>query len=123
MKTWFYFLFPEQGGKDTYEYDFDTCEAYQIYGVPLPILQIPKPLSRATSFDSLNSIHDVFYSAHNTPFHSRPSTPFFSKPTTPNGSRPATPVSSRPSTPYPSRPASPGLDHAFIPNWLKMTPR
>jgi len=119
QELWNYFeeenVLIEQGGKDTYEYDTDTCEAYQIYGSPSPILQLPKPLSRATSYDSLNSIHDIFYSAHNTPFHSRPSTPFFS--------RPATPVSSRPSTPYPSRPASPGLDHVVVPNWLKMTPR
>ncbi|GBC04362.1 hypothetical protein RclHR1_05640005 [Rhizophagus clarus] len=119
QELWNYFdeenVLTEQGGKDTYEYDSDTCEAYQIYGNPSPILQLPKPLSRVTSFDSLSSIHDIFYSAHNTPFHSRPSTPFFS--------RPATPVSSRPSTPYPSRPASPGLDHVAVPNWLKMTPR
>ncbi|GBC16053.2 major sperm protein [Rhizophagus irregularis DAOM 181602=DAOM 197198] len=118
QELWNYFdeenVLTEQGGKDTYEYDADTCEAYQIYGSPSPILKLPKPLSRATSYDSLSSIHDIFYSAHNTPFHSRPSTPFFS--------RPATPISSRPSTPYPSRPASPAADHV-VPNWLKMTPR
>ncbi|CAG8483658.1 10388_t:CDS:10 [Acaulospora colombiana] len=98
----------KHGGSDDYEYDLETCEAFQRYGNPFPILLIPTPLSRVTSFDSL---HDVFFSAHTTPYNSRPSTPFFS--------RTATPVS----TPYPSRPASPGLDHAFVPNWLKMTPR
>ncbi|CAG8503755.1 7443_t:CDS:2 [Funneliformis mosseae] len=112
-EIWNYFdeenVLIEQGGKDTYEYDSETCEAFRFYGNPSPVLQIP--LSRATSFDSL---HDVFYSAHNTPFHSRPSTPFFSRPATPHGSRPGTPVS--------SRPASPGLDHVAVPNWLKMTP-
>ncbi|CAI2172862.1 19758_t:CDS:2 [Funneliformis geosporum] len=106
-ELWSYFdeenVLIEQGGKDTYEYDSETCDAFSFYGNPSPALQMP--LSRATSFDSL---HDVFYSAHNTPFHSRPSTPFFSRPATPHGSRPGTPIS--------SRPASPGLDHVAIPN-------
>ncbi|CAG8446740.1 13200_t:CDS:2 [Acaulospora morrowiae] len=94
----------EHGGSNDYEYELETCETFQRYGNPLPLLQIPTPLSRITSFDSL---HDVFFSAHTTPYNSRPSTPFLS--------RPATPVS--------SRPASPGLDHMSVPNWLKMTPR
>ncbi|RHZ88028.1 hypothetical protein Glove_26g96 [Diversispora epigaea] len=99
----------EHGGSDKYEYNLEICETFQYYGNPKPLLQIPKPLSRVTSFDSL---HEVFFSAHTSPHHSRPSTPYY-----------MTPLSSRPSTPYPSRPASPGQDYVSVPNWLKMTPR
>ncbi|CAG8476192.1 9610_t:CDS:2 [Diversispora eburnea] len=102
-------LLIEHGGLDECEYNLEICETFQYYGNPKPLLQIPKPLSRVTSFDSL---HEVFFSAHTSPYHSRPSTPYY-----------MTPLSSRPSTPYPSRPASPGQDYVSVPNWLKMTPR
>ncbi|CAG8645539.1 10101_t:CDS:2 [Cetraspora pellucida] len=79
----------EHGGSDTYEYDLETYKPYQYYGNPPPALPI---LSRITSYDSLCSLNDVFFSAPTTPYHSRPPTP---------------------------KPSSPGLDH--VPNWLRMT--
>ncbi|CAG8689769.1 6026_t:CDS:2, partial [Racocetra fulgida] len=77
------------GGSDTYEYDLETYKPYQYYGIPPPALPT---LSRITSYDSLCSLNDVYFSAPTTPYHSRPPTP---------------------------KPSSPGLDH--VPNWLRMT--
>ncbi|KAG9294526.1 hypothetical protein G9A89_008637 [Geosiphon pyriformis] len=93
----------EHGGRDNYVYDPDSCVPLQKYAQPLPLLKMPLPLSRVSSFDSL---HDIFFSAPSTPHQSRPGTPRFN----------------RTSTPFDSRPASPVLEHVAIPSWLVMTP-
>ncbi|CAG8550252.1 2735_t:CDS:2 [Ambispora gerdemannii] len=89
----------EHGGDDEYVYDLDTCHVFQKYARPQPILKMPAPFSRAPSVESL---HEMFYSAPSTPYQSRPGTPRFNSRTTPFSSRPPSPVT--------------------IPSWLKMTP-
>ncbi|CAG8540554.1 14280_t:CDS:2 [Ambispora leptoticha] len=78
----------EHGGDDEFEYDLDTCHTFQKYARPQPILKMPAPFSRAPSVESL---HEMFYSAPSTPYQSRPGTPRFNSRTASFVSRSASP--------------------------------